>query len=1047
MSDTGHAVIRDALGMVFIGEGMVLAAAIEQAQARGHRITGVFSTSASEARVWAQAGLPVEQSAAAPAEFIDRCASFDVLISANNRHVLGERALNLARLAAVNYHNAPLPAYAGLRATAWAIVHGEAAHGVTWHRLDAGVDTGNIIVRRRFLLDAAETTASLNARCTAAALECLPELFERLESRNLAAEPQELQRRHYFSRRDTVPNGGLIDWRWSNHRLVQLVRGCDWGPTPNDFGTAAIALPDGPAVFIRRACIADGKGAPGEVLKVDGLELTVACGGGAVGLAMYERGRFHAGMRLPVLTDTALNVAAAQQRATILNEAHWLPALRRLARQPPRPLSARGSGSALMAGGRVHFLSAVSRVLGAPAVVAMQCPDGGLLLDDWKPIQAGRGAESEAPPPLRDVVLRHPDLVSLSPWPARVSARLVVSEVTRIDPGTVVFDSANRLHHQDAATLSAAIAEAMTRRAGMSAQIAATGPTTLLGRLTSLAAENPAAPAFEQAALIVTRGELLERARRLAARLLAAGLVREGGVGILLPAGVEFAVAALGSMLANGAYVPLNLASPVKRRETEMLGAGITHIITRRPLEATLPVMDVVVLDIECVPTLLDAAPMEPVSAASIAYRIFTSGSTGRPKAVEVEHGALENLVRHYLTALPLGASDRMPLLAHPSFDASVADLWPVLAAGGTVLIPPDNILLDPAGLIDWLHTAGITCVFVPTAIGERLLQLPWPPDVTLRHLLIGGDALYHRPPAGLPFSVWNTYGPTENTVDSLWARLAPGSTRPPIGTPISGVVAWMIPIEGSESGASDEGELVLAGVQLARGYYGEPELTADKFQAGPSGERCYRTGDRVRINQHGEYEFIGRIDQQVQLRGVRTEPGEIEAILLMGGQVREAVCVPEFTAAVATGLIAHVVPADGVDPGGLADELLRWLAEHVLPALLPRRVIVHATLPRTAAGKPDRQLLALPEAGGRADAMDEVDLLTDLWRRSLPGDAADRDGNFWELGGDSLGAMHLLLEIHRVMNRRVPIAQFFLDPTLKGLRQMMATADDGHGD
>ena len=1038
--------IRDALGMVFIGEGMVLAAAIEQAQARGHRITGVFPTSASEARVWAQAGLPVAQSAAAPAEFIASRGAFDVLISANNRHVLGEPALNLARLAAINYHNAPLPAYAGLRATAWAIVHGEAAHGVTWHRLAAGVDTGNIIVQRRFPLDAAETTASLNARCTAAALECLPEIFERLESQNLAGEPQALQRRHYFSRRDTVPNGGLIDWRWSNHRLVQLVRACDWGPTPNDFGTAAIALPDAPAAFIRRACMADGQGAPGEVLKVDGLELTMACGGGAVRLTMYEPGRFHAGMRLPVLTDTALNVAAAQQRAAILNEAHWLPALRWLARQPPRPLSAQGSGGAVMAGGHVHFLSAVSRVLGAQAVVAMECPDGGLLLDDWKPIQAGRGAESQPLPPLRDVVLRHPDLVGLSPWPARASARLVVSEVTRIDPGTVVFDRANRLHHQDAATLSAAIAEAMTERTGISAAIAAAGPPTLPGRLTSLAADNPAAPAFEQGALIVTRGELLERATQLARRLQAAGLAKEGGVGILLPAGVDFAVAALGSMLAHGAYVPLNLASPVKRREAEILGAGITHLITRRPLAATLPVVDLMVLEIDCAPALLDTAPLAPVSAASIAYRIFTSGSTGRPKAVEVEHGALENLIRHYLTALPLGADDRMPMLAHPSFDASVADLWPVLAAGGTVLIPPDNILLDPAGLIEWLHTARVTCAFVPTAVGERLLQLPWPPDVALRHLLIGGDALYRRPPAGLPFSVLNTYGPTENTVDSLWARLAPGSTRPPIGTPIAGVVAWMNPIEGSGRGRRDEGELVLAGAQVARGYYGEPELTADKFPAGPSGERCYRTGDRVRINQHGEYEFLGRIDQQVQLRGVRTEPGEIEAILLMGGQVREAVCVPEFTGSVATGLIAHVVPADGVAPGGLADELLRWLAEHVSPAVLPRRVIVHATLPRTAAGKPDRQLLALPEAGGRPGAMHEVDQLADLWRRSLPGDAADSDGNFWELGGDSLGAMHLLLEIHRVMNRRIPISQFFLDPTLKGLKRTMATADDGHG-
>ena len=1038
----GHPVIRNALTIVFIGEGMVLASAIEQAQARGHSVTGVFATSVSESRVWAQAGLPVAQSVEAPGDFIARCRAFDVLISANNRHVLDEKALSAPAFAAINYHNAPLPAYAGLRATAWAVARGEAEHGITWHRLEVGVDTGNILIQRRFRLDHGETTASLNARCTAAALECLPDLFEQLESGDLAGELQDLQRRSYFSRRDTVPNGGLIDWRWTRKRLIQLVCACDWGPTPNDFGSVAIVVGDGSAAFVRSAAFAEGRGALGEVIRAVNDQVTVVCEGGAVQLTMCEAGLLRDGMQLPVLADAALRAAADQQRTAMLNEAHWLPALRWLALQPPRPSSAPCSGSTVMVAGNGQFLSAVSRVLGAQAVVAVQCPAAHPLLDDWRPIQAGRGADSARSPPLRDVLLRHPDLASLSSWPARVSVRLV-RDVTHLESGTLVFDASNRLHHRDASGLAAAVAAAINESEAVSAEIAVADRPTLMDTLTSLAAANPLAPAFEDGVRTVTRGEFLELATQWARRLQAAGLVEEGGVGILLPAGVDFAVATLGSMLSHGAYVPLNLKSPVKRRQTEIVEAGITHLITRRSLAATVPGVDVVVLYIDDVAQPLAAEALGPISASAVAYRIFTSESTGRPKAVEVEHGALENLVRHYLTALKMGAEDRMPMLAHPTFDAAVADVWPVLAAGGTVLIPPDNLLLDPVGLIDWLHMERVTCAFVPTAIGERLLQLPWPPDVSLRHLLIGGDALYGRPPIGLRFNVVNTYGPTEDTVDSLWATLAPGTSRPPIGTPIPGVKAWMIPIEGDGSGRSDEGELVLAGAQVARGYHGQPELTADRFLTSPAGVCCYRTGDRVRINRDGEYEFLGRIDQQVQLRGIRTEPGELEAILRMGGQVREAVCVPEYTAAVATGLIAHVVPADGVNSDGLAEELLRWLADHIAPAVMPRQVIVHAALPRTAAGKIDRQMLATPSASPGLSAPDEIDLLGELWRRSLPGNVADSNGNFWNLGGNSLGAMHLLLEIHRLMNLRIPIAQFFLDPTLSGLRRTLAAADD----
>lgn len=877
--------------LLFIGESLVLAGAIELARGRGDDIVGVFATAPVEAAAMARAGLPVADANGSAAGFV-AAHPCDVLLSIVNPHILDAATLATPRIAAVNYHNAPLPAYAGLWATAWAVLNGEPEHGITWHLMEPGIDTGPILAQRRFALAPDETTASLNVRCTAAALESLGGVLDALARGDAAGKPQDATRRSYHKSSDIAPHGGLIDWRWPAERVLRLVRACDWGPTPSAFGKATLMMPTGDAVAIVSAEHGAGNAAPGIVIAADGNALTIACGDGALRVTLEAGAEIAAGTQLPLLD---LDGAAVT---------------------PPRT---------------------------AP-----------------QPIQSGRDPEARP---------------------------------------------------------------------------------TVPHMIAALAAADPGAPAIEENGRVISRSSLAKRADALAGALVAAGLRTGDGVGILLPAGADFVAAALGAMRAGGAYVPLDPASPPARHRVETAEAGITHVLTRDPVAAERVLPDIVVMSVDEVPAV--AATAAPPDPDDIAYRIFTSGSTGHPKAVEIPHSALANLCAHYCAALPMDAADRMTMLAHPTFDASVADIWPVLAAGGVLLVPPPHILLDPMELIAWLAATRATAAFVPTAIAEKLIGLPWPPDVALRSLLTGGDTLHARPSAGLPFRLINTYGPTENTVDSLWAVVGPGGGRPPIGRPIAGVTATLVDEAGRPVRRGRIGELVLGGAQVARGYRGRADLTAERFErdpAPPHGRR-YRSGDLARIGPDGDYEFHGRIDDQVQLRGIRIEPGEIEALLRADARVAEAACVPLRAGTSVTGLAVHVVPSrEAASDAGLADDLRAMLGAQLPPAVVPGRIVLHAALPRTAAGKVDRTALAaVADIDPGGDGGGGADPVRAAWLRALHGREAGDEESFWDLGGDSLSAIALLTEIEHIVGVRVPIGLFLADPSLAGLKRAIA--------
>jgi len=880
------------LRLLFIGEGLVLAGAIEIARSRGHEIAAVFSTVATEAAAMARASFPVLGPKGSVADFV-ASHDCDILFSIANGRILDAATLAKPRLAAVNYHNGPLPAYAGMWVTAWAVLNGEEYHGVTWHLMAPGIDTGPILVQRRFPLSPTETTGSLNLHCTEAALESLEEVFGKCEQGAIAGEPQDFSRRSYYGRSDTAPNGGVIDWDWPAENIVRLVRACDWGSSANPFGQAKLAVLGGATHPVRSASVAPGTGTPGAILASNDEGLVVACGDGAVRL------------RLSYAADLS-------SIASLMNGEHC----------------------------------------GHPVVS--------------DPAPAAQTA---------------------SKWPSS-------------------FHS-------------------------------------IVDAITALADADPHKHAIVHDGPPITRQVLTKRSRAFATALLSTGLRPDDGVGILLPGGADFVAAALGAMRAGGAYVPLDPSSPPARLMFEIAEAGVTHVVGDRDGAfgpANFP--EVVFFNVSQFDEHIDDHDLPKISPDQCAYRIFTSGSTGIPKAVEITHEALTNLVAHYHNALPMGSGDRMTAFAHTTFDASVGDIWPILSAGGALLIPPKHLLLDPANLIQWLGQARATCTFVPTAIAERLFSLPWPEGMELKTLLTGGSTLHHRPPPGLPFRVINGYGPTENTVDSLWAEIGSAGGRPLIGSPIAGVTCTVVDDKRKPVKHGEIGELVLWGAQVARGYRGRPQLNAERF-ALLQEQRGYFTGDLVRINSDGDFEFHGRMDDQVQLRGIRVEPGEIEALLKADSRVADAVCLPVRTGTEVTGLTVHVSPTIGLAPTETLANELRSLLQGQLPvAIIPKEIKLHAVLPYTNAGKVDRlALLKSDDAVALRDTSTrEGDPVRATWLEVLPGAiGAGEDQSFWDLGGDSLAAIELLMRLENKAGVRVPVGQFLTNPSLTGLRHAIA--------
>jgi amino acid adenylation domain-containing protein len=552
----------------------------------------------------------------------------------------------------------------------------------------------------------------------------------------------------------------------------------------------------------------------------------------------------------------------------------------------------------------------------------------------------------------------------------------------------------------------------------------------------------------------VSYRELDNRANGVARHLRSLRIEQDTPVGICAQRSVEMVAGLLGILKAGAAYVPLDPGYPKERLTFMLEDSGAPVLLTQTTLQSRfkfeIPDCEILHLDAltagENHPTSADPE-RATLSSSNLAYVIYTSGSTGTPKGVELSHRGLVNLLTWHQREYRVTPLDRATQLAGFSFDASVWEIWPYLTAGASVHIVDEDTRASAASLVRWLSAEKITLGFLPTPLAEAALALPWPEGAKLRTMLTGGDKLNSRPAGNLPFQLVNHYGPTENTVVSTFAPVAPANAEsnaaPPIGRPIANVEAYVLDRLLRPVPVGIPGQLYVGGDGLARGYRNNPLLTREKFVAHPfnnkPGARLYKTGDLVRWLSDGNLEFLGRIDHQMKIRGHRIEPGEIESQLNLHPSVRESVVLARETSSSQKQLVAYFIPRR--QPGPAFRELSGFLRARLPDYMLPAAFVACDAWPLTPNGKVDRSALPAPDdsthcasrpfAAPRNPVEESV---AKVWSEVLARPRVGAHDNFFELGGHSLLAAQAVSRLKESFNIHLSIRSLFEKPTVAQL-------------
>jgi amino acid adenylation domain-containing protein len=579
------------------------------------------------------------------------------------------------------------------------------------------------------------------------------------------------------------------------------------------------------------------------------------------------------------------------------------------------------------------------------------------------------------------------------------------------------------------------------------------------------AAKNPDAPALDSENAYLTYAELDQRANQLAHFIRKLGVAHEVKVGVCLERGQAMIVALLGVLKAGGAYVPLDPGYPDDRLRYIAQDSGIKVLLTLSIMRDRVAGFQgaKVELDREWPQVSQESTQALDVKvhAENAGYVIYTSGSTGKPKGVTVEHRQLCNQLMWAGEALHLTTADRVLQKASFSFDASMLEIFLPLAWGARIIVAKPGGETDADSLLHLVIEKAVTYVDLVPSLLEALLEHPaisgW---TSLRVMSSGAEALqpelvsaFHQ---ALPAaSLWNTYGPTEATIQATFAPGLQAGQRVPIGRPVANTQTYVLDRRMEPAPIGVAGELYIGGAGVARGYWQRAELTAEKFVPNPftsqPGERLYKTGDLVRWLPDGNLEFDGRVDHQVKIRGYRVELGEIEAALRSHEQVRDALVTLRDRSGQKQ-LLAYVIvreveaSANGL---GRSPDLPHDLQAHLrkfLPGyMVPSEVITVTSWPRTPSGKIDRLALPLPELQDeryRGPRGPLEQMLCEIVAGVLSLERVGINDNFFSLGGHSLLAMRLVSRVRAMMGMELPIRGLFETATIAGLVPLLKNAD-----
>jgi amino acid adenylation domain-containing protein len=646
------------------------------------------------------------------------------------------------------------------------------------------------------------------------------------------------------------------------------------------------------------------------------------------------------------------------------------------------------------------------------------------------------------------------DAATVARWSTYFTRTLTAMTASQLPDGSAAAVSAADLLDEDERRL---LLETFNDTA------AKTPDATLADLFEAQAKETPDAIALVFDGRRMTYGALDAAANRLGRLLADAGAGSERCVGVALGRSFEMVITLLAILKAGAAYLPLDPTYPPARLAFMQADAKPAVVVTTRALASRLggdaPRL---VLDDPDTAELLAELESGPFSGptklpqhgpASLAYVLYTSGSTGAPKGVLTTHANVISLAYRPQFA-PIGRANTLLQFAPLAFDAATFEIWGALLNGARLVIAPPGAP-DLDRLAELAASERIDTMWLTASLFRQVLETKPCLLAGVNRLIAGGEALpataVRQAMALYPqLELINGYGPTEATTFACTRRITPvdaASGQIPIGAPIRNMRAYVLDTSLTPVPIGAPGELYLAGAGVARGYLNRPELTRERFVASPfdTGERLYRTGDRARWRTDGALDFLGRTDFQVKIRGMRIEPGEVEAALSEIDGVGQAVVASREVGGELR-LVGYIAAAPG-EPAPSAAELraglMQRLPEHMIPAVFLRL----AAMPLTANGKLDRQALPDPEpewrrTTERPKGLDQANPITrqlaEIFGVVLERGAVGPGDSFFDLGGHSLLGVRLMAEIERRLGRRLPLGALYSAPTASGLAALL---------
>jgi amino acid adenylation domain-containing protein len=551
----------------------------------------------------------------------------------------------------------------------------------------------------------------------------------------------------------------------------------------------------------------------------------------------------------------------------------------------------------------------------------------------------------------------------------------------------------------------------------------------------------------------MTYKELNQKANQLA------GLLREKGVGpncivgIMAERSLEMVVGILGILKAGGAYLPIDPEYPEERIRFMLEDSNTGILLTQNHLKEKLILeQEIIDLNNEAIYHGVSVNLKGIHQPKDLAYVIYTSGTSGKPKGVMIEQRSIASRIQWRRDEYQLGDDDRVLQLFSFTFDGFLTSCFTPIVSGSRLILVNKDEAIDPIEIKRHIVKHQITHFISVPMLYAAILEFSSPEEIqSLRMITLAGDSIK---PSLIKASVAknarlelaNEYGPTETSVVSTFQRNLQQTIRITIGKPVSNTRVYITDRRQHLLPLGIPGELCISGIGLARGYLANPELTSERFIPNPfnPGERMYRTGDRARWLPDGNIEFLGRIDQQVKLRGFRIEPGEIENQLLKHASIKEAVVIAGEDRNGTKYLCAYLIAGRELT----VKELREYLGQELPEYMVPSYFVQLDKLPLTPNGKIDRKALPQPEGNiptgveyeAPANAIEER--LVAIWQEILGQDKIGNNDNFFELGGHSLKATTFIAKIYKEFHVAMPLREIFQTPTVKGLAKYIQGAE-----